>query len=206
LETIDHYFPADSPPEPPDEILIRLLGERIRLDDKGVHVENRRGGASYSWSEVIAVDVMRDSGKSASFSMLEIVLPGRVVTLRNANGQTASLFHNPPPPVIAEFLRRRIGDSRYAISLTGQPIANRALVERRSREEGRESTFLTWMAHSFVGLVLVFIPWEPGVLAYLPITLAFEWMAQRHRAHAKAWRELLKDDAWRTTTPPRLKM
>lgn len=205
VETIDHFFPADSPPEPPDEILIRRFGERIRLDDKGVHVENRRGGASHSWSEVIAVDVMRDNSKSASFSMLEIVLPGRVVTLRNAHGKTAG-FSNPPPPVVAEFLRRRVNDNRYAVSLGGEPSANRALVERRSREVGRDSTHLAWMTYGTVGLLLGFVLWDARVLVYLPLLFAFVWMARKHRAHAKAWRDLLEDDAWRTTPPPRLKL
>jgi hypothetical protein len=211
MATIDPFFPAESPPEPPDEILIRLLGERIRLDDNGVHAENRRGGASYSWSEVIAVDVLRGNGKSAGFSMLEIVLPGRVVTLRNVKGKTAG-FSNPAPAVIAEFLRRRVNDSRYSLSLGDEPMTNFALVKRRAAAAHRDLKELRWCFGALSAAVAAMVSWMildnqsllPLVFLVWLLPLLMVWLKQEQ--HAARWREFVKDDRWRTAPPPRLEI
>ncbi len=211
MATIDPFFPTESPPEPPDEILIRLLGERIRLDDNGVHVENRRGGASYSWSEVITVDVLRGNGKSAGFSMLEVVLPGRVVTLRNVKGKTAG-FSNPAPAVIAEFLRRRVNDSRFSVSLDGEPMASLALVKRRAAAAHRGLKELRWcfgaLSAAFVAMVFWMILDKQSLLplVFLVWLLPIVWVWMKSERHAAQWREHEKDDRWRTASPPRLEM
>lgn len=199
---IESYFSVSDPNsdrELPDQLALRLGWERLRIDNKGLSTSE----TSYLWSEITEVDVRRSSSRRADFTSLEIVLPDRVIRVNNIRGQTAGWKWNPKPEIFAKFIRQQMPANRYQVSLPGEPLANRAMAERRCAEARKEAK-----AFWYLCLVQLFailssaLLWNLGFLVCLVLWIASFWVAYRLERYARTCERLVVNDAWKVTPWP----
>lgn len=209
---VERRTPTPRAIETPEELTFFAERKRILLDNRGLQVEDRSGVATYLWSEVESVDVIRTS-TPAKVNRIEISLAGTIVRASTVKGRLATAWHAwrkcIDAAVVVEFLRRRAPDERFHVSWAGQPLANRALAERLAADAQRNLREFQWcfgfLGVAFLGMII----WiacdkrEPIVLMQLvPVFPTVVWFWWAVRGHASRWREHLQGERWRSEPPP----
>ncbi len=141
------------PPELPDVLMVKYgLRARLELSAEGVRLLAHRHdvGELVPWAEVVKAEVLRSSHARLDFVTLNLHLPGRAAPVRLTHAQGNPTWSGADAEVIASFLRRHLGDSRFELTALRGPPADAAETDRRlarldkAEQEWRKVGRLTW--------------------------------------------------------------
>jgi hypothetical protein len=201
VRAINAYYRLPAPPELPERLTIKYSFRRSAMfDGDGVHLRIKGLEKAHPWRDVQNVFIVRADPVRRDFSSMQIILPDEEIELKLITHQhgTSPSWRGATAEVINEFVHQRVPAEKISVAISGEPIANRAQLERKLKELEKAERSMRILAGILLVLIPSFLIWiwitanlagalAMGALMTLPSPVVI-WVLRLHRTQVKQLR------------------